>query len=62
MIEMPIYKYECTRCFFELQEIQKITDDPLIECPTCKCDTLKKIIGKFASKLKGKGWYKDGYS
>ena len=23
---MPIYKYECTRCFFELQEIQKITD------------------------------------
>ena len=59
---MPIYEYRCTKCFFEFQEIQKICEDPLVECPECENNTLKKVISKFIFKLKGGGWYKDGYS
>jgi len=58
---MPVYEYECPACekVFEVQ--QKITDDPLQECPECG-GPVKKLISQSAFHLKGGGWYKDGYS
>lgn len=57
---MPTYTYKCDKCDHQFEEIQKMTDDPLKTCPSCKKEKLKKIItgGQFA--LKGKGWFKSG--
>ena len=41
--------------------MQKISAEPLITCPKCNKDELKKVIvsnGGF--QLKGKGWFKSG--
>ncbi|HEB50450.1 MAG TPA: zinc ribbon domain-containing protein [Desulfobulbus sp.] len=58
---MPVYEYECVECekVFEVQ--QRITDDPLDECPECG-GKVKKLISRSSFHLKGGGWYADGYS
>jgi len=58
---MPTYNYECKKCENKLEVMQKITAEPLITCPKCNKDELKKVIvsnGGF--QLKGKGWFKSG--
>ena len=33
---MPTYDYKCLECNYTFEEFQKMTDDPLDECPVCK--------------------------
>jgi putative FmdB family regulatory protein len=54
---MPIYEYSCTACGHELEALQKMNDDPLITCPACSQETLKKLISAAGFHLKGSGWY-----
>lgn len=56
-----LYEYECENCEATLEVEQKIKDKPLKECPECKEEALKRVIGKTSFILKGKGWFKDGY-
>lgn len=58
---MPVYEYECQSCskVFEIQ--QRMSDEPLQECPECH-GGVKKIISANSFQLKGGGWYADGYS
>jgi len=58
---MPIYEYECKACenVFEVQ--QRMTDEPLRECPDCQ-GAVKKLVSVSSFQLKGGGWYSDGYS
>jgi putative FmdB family regulatory protein len=58
---MPLYEYECKKCnkVFEVQ--QKISDEPLKECPECH-SPVKKIMSLNSFRLKGGGWYADGYA
>lgn len=58
---MPIYEYECKDCenVFEVQ--QRMTDEPLRECPDCR-GAVKKLVSVSSFQLKGGGWYSDGYS
>lgn len=58
---MPVYEYECKACdkVFEVQ--QKMSDDPLSNCPECD-GPVKKIMSMNSFQLKGGGWYSDGYS
>lgn len=58
---MPIYEYECRACdtVFEVQ--QRMSEDPLKECPECQGE-VKKLISATSFTLKGGGWYADGYS
>ena len=52
---MPTYLYQCERCGrFEI--FQKITEDPLEECPTCE-SPVKRIIGAPGIIFKGSGFY-----
>lgn len=52
---MPTYLYECEKCGrFEI--VQKITEDPLEECLTCK-SPVKRIIGAPGIIFKGSGFY-----
>jgi putative FmdB family regulatory protein len=54
---MPIYQYQCTECGHELEALQKFSDAPLTDCPSCGKPTLKKQLTAAAFHLKGTGWY-----
>ena len=58
---MPIYEYECSNCKFYIEALQKITDKPLKECPSCKKQTLKKLVSAPVFRLKGGGWYETDF-
>lgn len=58
---MPIYEYRCADCSHELERIQKVSDDPLTECPACGRPTLKKLISAAGFRLKGGGWYETDF-
>ncbi len=52
---MPTYLYECKKCG-RFEDFQRITDDPLAECPDCK-GPVKRIIGAPGIIFKGSGFY-----
>jgi putative FmdB family regulatory protein len=57
---MPIYEYQCSKCG-TLEVFQRITDHPLVRCPTCR-SKLTKLISKSSFQLKGTGWYLTDYA
>ena len=58
---MPIYEYRCENCGHELEAVQKISDSPLVKCPKCDADGLKKRISAAGFRLKGGGWYETDF-
>ncbi len=58
---MPIYQYNCQSCGHQLEALQKITEDPLIDCPECGASALKKGVTAAAFRLKGTGWYETDF-
>lgn len=54
---MPIYAYKCESCGFAKDVLQKISDAPLQDCPTCGEPTFKKQLTAAGFQLKGSGWY-----
>lgn len=58
---MPIYPYVCTACGHEFDALQKLSDDPLTECPECGESTLRKRLAAPAFQLKGTGWYETDF-
>lgn len=58
---MPIYEYQCESCGHQLEALQKISDEPLSDCPSCKDPALKKQISAAGFRLKGSGWYETDF-
>ncbi len=58
---MPIYGYACKKCDHTLDALQKIADDPLVECPVCDEPQLKRLLSAPRFRLKGKGWYETDF-
>lgn len=58
---MPIYEYGCSSCGHQFEEIQKVSDGPIVLCPKCEKDGVKRLISAPSFHLKGGGWYKDHY-
>jgi putative FmdB family regulatory protein len=58
---MPFYEYECTNCKFYVEALQKVSDQPLKQCPSCKKQTLKKLVSAPNFRLKGGGWYETDF-
>ena len=58
---MPIYEYQCPACGKELEVLQKISDEPLKDCPQCGRATLQKKVSAAAFRLKGGGWYETDF-
>lgn len=59
---MPIYEYACDKCSCEFEVEQRITDDPVKTCPTCRSRKVRRLISQTSFVLKGSGWYSDLYS
>jgi putative FmdB family regulatory protein len=58
---MPIYEYQCQACGNQLEALQKISETPLLECPECHEQSLKKKVSAAAFRLKGGGWYETDF-
>lgn len=58
---MPIYGYACKSCGHTLDALQKIADDPLVDCPDCAEPALKRQLSAPRFRLKGKGWYETDF-
>lgn len=58
---MPIYEYQCKSCGHELEAFQKLSEDPLKECPSCGDLELTKLVSAAGFRLKGGGWYETDF-
>jgi putative FmdB family regulatory protein len=58
---MPFYEYRCEDCGHELEALQKISDEPLVDCPECGKAQLRKLVSAAAFRLKGGGWYETDF-
>ncbi len=54
---MPIYAYKCSSCGFAKDVLQKISDAPLSDCPSCGQSAFQKQVTAAGFQLKGTGWY-----
>ena len=54
---MPIYAYKCESCGFSKDLLQKMSDLPLSDCPSCGASSFKKQVTAAGFQLKGSGWY-----
>lgn len=54
---MPIYAYKCADCGHEKEVLQKISDAPLTDCPSCGHPSMAKMVTAAGFQLKGSGWY-----
>lgn len=58
---MPIYEYECKACGHRLEAIQKISDQPLSDCPQCQQSELSRLVSAPSFRLRGGGWYETDF-
>ncbi len=55
---MPIYAYRCDACGHGRDVLQKMSDAPLTDCPSCNtAGAFKKQLTAAGFQLKGSGWY-----
>jgi putative FmdB family regulatory protein len=59
---MPTYQYQCRQCGFETEELQSMSEAPLLLCPRCNTENLMRILGGGAGLIfKGTGFYLTDY-
>ncbi len=58
---MPFYEYRCGACGHEFEAMQKISADPLTDCPSCEAPELVKLVSAAGFQLKGSGWYQTDF-
>lgn len=54
---MPLYEYRCQSCGKLLEVLQKVSEPPRTECPSCGQNALVKQLTAAGFQLKGTGWY-----
>jgi len=54
---MPIYAYRCSACGHAEDVMQKMSAEPLTECPQCHAAAFSKQLTAPGFQLKGNGWY-----
>jgi putative FmdB family regulatory protein len=59
---MPMYEYECGACGHRFERIQKFSDPPVEECPSCGERKVQKLLSSPAIQFKGTGWYITDYA
>ena len=53
---MPTYTYRCNNCGHEFEARQRMTDDPLTDCPVCE-GNVRRVVNSVGVVFKGKGFY-----
>jgi putative FmdB family regulatory protein len=58
---MPTYEYECEACGISFERLQRISDDPIRECPECGGKVRRLISSGGGLVFKGPGFYATDY-
>ena len=58
---MPTYEYRCTSCKHEFEKFQRMSDDPVAECPECRSAAERRLSGGAGLLFKGSGFYITDY-
>lgn len=58
---MPIYEYECKACGHRLEKLQKLSAEPLTDCPACTAPALSRLVSAAGFRLAGDGWYETDF-
>ena len=58
---MPTYQYLCNKCGHQFEEMQRISELPLTECPKCQGEVERVITGGAGIVFKGSGFYITDY-
>jgi putative FmdB family regulatory protein len=58
---MPIYEYVCQDCGVETEIMQRISDAPETDCPSCGKAALTKVVSAAGFRLSGGGWYETDF-
>ena len=53
---MPLYTYKCNDCEHIFETRQRMTDEPLADCPVCD-GPIRRIINSVGVVFKGSGFY-----
>lgn len=59
--EMPTYEYRCPSCNHEFEKFQRMSDDPVAECPKCGASAERILSGGAGLLFKGSGFYITDY-
>lgn len=58
---MPTYEYRCPSCGNEFEKFQRMSDEPVAECPACGAGSERKLSGGAGLLFKGSGFYITDY-
>ncbi len=58
---MPTYEYRCPECGNEFEKFQKMSDEPVAECPECGAASERRLSGGAGLLFKGSGFYITDY-
>ncbi len=57
---MPTYVYECKACKHQFETFQKMTDEPVKQCPKCN-GNVKRLLFPVGIVFKGSGFHINDY-
>lgn len=58
---MPIYEYFCQACGSATELMQRISEPPATDCPSCGQPSLTKQVSAAGFRLNGGGWYETDF-
>lgn len=58
---MPIWDFRCKDCGNTEEWLTSREEADKVQCTVCGGET-ERLVGNTSFRLKGDGWYKDGYS
>ncbi len=53
---MPTYSYKCNNCNHQFDQRQRMSDNPLTECPECN-GRIRRVVSSVGIVFKGSGFY-----
>jgi putative FmdB family regulatory protein len=58
---MLTYEYRCPSCGNDFEKFQRMSDDPVAECPACGAGAERRLSGGAGLLFKGSGFYITDY-
>ena len=58
---MPTYEYRCTACKHEFEKFQRMSDEPVADCPECGKPAERRLSAGAGLLFKGSGFYITDY-
>jgi putative FmdB family regulatory protein len=58
---MPTYEYRCRECGTDFEKFQRMSDEPVAECPKCGAQAERRLSAGAGLLFKGSGFYITDY-